>query len=200
MHEDTNVQHKLLRAAKAEFLRCGYQKASLRQIAQTAGVSTGSVYFFFGSKEALFCAAVKDAADALRTMLTVGTQQEYSGEVSGEDNDRAFIQCLQNYPEESMILLEKSQDSPMAGFRGEIVALLEQGFMAFLLRSGGEEADADLIRLLVEQRVHAVLTLSSRRYDIETTMRYNVLIGAYGDTGFAGMMEKYHQIRKSSAG
>lgn len=200
MRAEADVRERLISAAKAEFLRCGYQKASLRTIAQAAGVSTGSVYFFFGSKEELFYAVVDGAAAALRRLLIEGAKGEYDGTVSGEDNDRAFIECLHAYPEESIILLEKSADSPMAGFRAEIVTLLEKGFMAFFLRAGGDPSDAPLINLLVEQRVHAMLTLIARRYDVDTTMKYAVLIGAYGDAGFNGMMQQYHHMKKGSAG
>lgn len=200
MQEDSLVRSKLIEAAKAEFLRCGYQKASLRAISQAAGVTTGSVYFFFGSKENLFHAVVDETADALRACLTEGAQKEYSGEASGEDNDRAFIACLHQHPEESVILLEKSADSPLACFRQELTTLLEDGFIRFFYRAGGKEADLPLIRLLVDQRVHIMLSLIAKRLDLETTMRYAVLIGTYGDAGFAGMMEQYHQMQKGSAG
>ncbi len=199
MEKDMDVRQKLKLAAKAEFLKSGYQKASLRHISKTAGVSTGSVYFFFGSKEELFHAVVDEAADALRTLLIKGAEKEYAGEATGEENDRAFIETLHRYPEEAVILLEKAQDSPMAAFRDEIVALLEKGFMAFFLRAGGETKDDKLIRLLVEQRVSAMLSLISRRYGLQTTVRYTVLLGAYGESGFSGMMEKYHQMKKDSA-
>ena len=199
MCEDTPVRERLVSAAKKEFMHSGYQKASLRTIAQTAGVSTGSVYFFFGSKEELFHAVVDETAAKLRSFLIAGAKGEYDGTVSGEENDRAFIECLHAHPEESVILLEKSGDSPMAGFREEMVTLLEKGFMAFFLRAGGDPADAPLIHLLVDQRVHAILMLISRRYDMETTMNYAVLIGAYGDAGFSGMMQQYHQMKKGSA-
>lgn len=200
MFEESTVRDKLVAAARAEFLRCGYQKASLRTMAQAAGVSTGSVYFFFGSKEELFHAVVDGAAAALRKLLIEGAKGEYDGTLSGEDNDRAFIECLHAHPEESIILLEKSADSPVAGFRDEIIALLEKGFLRFFYRAGGREADVPLINLLVEQRVHAMLTLIARRYDMATTMKYAVLIGAYGDAGFNGMMQQYHQMQKGSAG
>ena len=199
MREDTPVRERLVDAAKKEFMHSGYQKASLRTIAQTAGVSTGSVYFFFGSKEELFHAVVDETAAKLRNFLIAGAKGEYDGTVSGEENDRAFIGCLHAHPEESVILLEKSGDSPMAGFREEMVTLLEKGFMAFFLRAGGDPADAPLIHLLVEQRVHAILMLISRRYDMETTMNYAVLIGAYGEAGFSGMMQQYHKMKKGSA-
>lgn len=200
MHEEANVRERLIDAAKAEFLRCGYLKASLRVMAREAGVSTGSVYHFFGSKEALFHAVVDSAAEALRRVLTEGTRAEYSGEATGEENDIAFIRCLQKHPEEALILLEKAEDSPIAGFREEMTALLERGFRLFFDRAGGDAADAALIRLLVEQRVHAILSLVALRLDDATTLRYAVLIGEYGERGFQGMMRKYHQMKRGSAG
>ena len=41
-------------AAKAEFLKKGFQSASLRNIEKTAGVTTCAVYGYYKSKEALF--------------------------------------------------------------------------------------------------------------------------------------------------
>ena len=40
-------------AAQAEFLEKGYQGASLRNIVKTAGVTTGALYGYYDSKEAL---------------------------------------------------------------------------------------------------------------------------------------------------
>lgn len=200
MQLDSTAKPKLIDAAKAEFLRCGYQKASLRSISHAAGVTTGAIYFFFEGKEDLFHAVVDNAANALRHMLTEGAKKEYSGEASGEDNDRAFIECLHAYPEESVILLEKSEGSPLSGFRQELTDLLETGFLQFFYRAGGKAADAALIRLLVEQRVHIILSLIAKRLDLETTLRYTVLIGAYGDAGFAGMMTQYHKMQEGSVG
>lgn len=197
--ENTDARTRLIHAARAEFLRCGYQKASLRTIAEAAGLTTGAVYFLFGSKAELFHAVVDEAADALRSMLIRGTEDEFTGAASGEDTDRAFILCLHAHPEESLILLEKADGSPLAGFRDELAALLTDGFMRFFLRAGGDRADELLIRLLVEQRMHAMLRLVALRLPLDTTMDYAVLLGAYGDAGFAGMMEQYHRMNRGSA-
>ena len=41
-------------AAKAEFMEKGFREASLRNIAKSAGVTTGALYGYYGSKEELF--------------------------------------------------------------------------------------------------------------------------------------------------
>ncbi|GAA3513379.1 AcrR family transcriptional regulator [Streptosporangium album] len=50
---DLTAQAKIRNAAIAHFVRDGFQKANLRAIAATAGVSAGLVIHHFGSKEGL---------------------------------------------------------------------------------------------------------------------------------------------------
>lgn len=59
------VYERILLCAKEEFLRNGFQKASLRTIARNAGTSTGSIYTRFGDKQELFDALVGDTAQGL---------------------------------------------------------------------------------------------------------------------------------------
>ncbi len=53
-----NTQEKILEAARAEFLEKGFRAASVRSIVKAAGVTTGALYGYYSSKEALFDALV----------------------------------------------------------------------------------------------------------------------------------------------
>jgi AcrR family transcriptional regulator len=55
----------LLEAGKTEFLAKGFQGASLRAIAATLGVTTGSIYRYYADKEALFDSIVSAPAQEL---------------------------------------------------------------------------------------------------------------------------------------
>lgn len=59
------TQEKILQSAKKEFMEKGYLEASLRNIVKQAGVTTGAFYGCYKSKEELFEALVKEAADGL---------------------------------------------------------------------------------------------------------------------------------------
>ena len=61
----TATLEKIQQAALAEFLDKGFLGASLRQIVKNAGVTTGALYGYFSSKEALFNAIVEPHAAAL---------------------------------------------------------------------------------------------------------------------------------------
>ena len=55
---ELETRERILLAAKKEFLEKGYKNAWLRDISQKAGVTTGALYGYFKSKEALFGALV----------------------------------------------------------------------------------------------------------------------------------------------
>lgn len=58
---NTESRQIILRAARSRFASHGYEGASIRSIAQEAGVDTALIHHFFLSKEGLFAAAVHDA-------------------------------------------------------------------------------------------------------------------------------------------
>ena len=59
--KEQTTQERILEAARAEFLDKGFRTASLRTIVKTAGVTTGALYGYYDSKEALFDALVKES-------------------------------------------------------------------------------------------------------------------------------------------
>lgn len=56
---------ELLDAAIAVFARTGFHAASMDEIGARAGVSKGTVYLYFGTKERLFSEAVRHGTEAL---------------------------------------------------------------------------------------------------------------------------------------
>jgi len=60
-----NSKERILQCAASEFLKKGWAKSSMREVAKLAGLTTGSLYFHFKNKEALFDALVKDVYNAL---------------------------------------------------------------------------------------------------------------------------------------
>ncbi|MEJ2886920.1 helix-turn-helix domain-containing protein [Actinomycetospora aeridis] len=64
------TREALLEAARRVFAERGYGPASVEEIARTAGVSVGSVYVHFASKEALFTALVEAQTSADVTAMS----------------------------------------------------------------------------------------------------------------------------------
>ena len=71
----TTTRQKVLRAARAQFARRGYEGATIRGIAAAARVDPKLVLHYFESKEGLFSAAMEfpfDPAAAIPTLLEPG--------------------------------------------------------------------------------------------------------------------------------
>lgn len=56
----SDIDVRIMHAARARFLREGVDGASLRGIAEDAGTSVGMVYYYFPTKDALFLAVVEE--------------------------------------------------------------------------------------------------------------------------------------------
>ena len=63
------VTEKLLESAKKEFLKNGYENASLQVIAEKAGSSKGAIYIRYPDKESLYRALVEPTADEFCNLL-----------------------------------------------------------------------------------------------------------------------------------
>lgn len=81
---------KILACAKEEFLEKGYTDASIRKIAQNAGVSTSTIYTRYSDKEGLFRFLVEPAAKGLKELL----RQSFSdfSSLTGHEQNEKFME------------------------------------------------------------------------------------------------------------
>lgn len=104
---DPARRETILRVATAEFAAKGYAATGINQLAKAAGVSIGSLYSYFASKEDLFLAIV----DQIRALL--------SSELDKVDDSAGFFACYESlirlardsagrYPELNQIYLDST--------------------------------------------------------------------------------------------
>ncbi|HIR52266.1 MAG TPA: TetR/AcrR family transcriptional regulator [Candidatus Onthovicinus excrementipullorum] len=97
MAGEENTLERIRQAGKKEFMRKGFQAASLREIAKEAGVTTGAFYGYFKSKEELFNSLVEEPANVLMERynqaqdqfanLPPEEQRGHVGDISGDCMD-----------------------------------------------------------------------------------------------------------------
>jgi AcrR family transcriptional regulator len=63
---DSEIPRKLIEAASEEFARHGYAAARVRDIVRTADVNLAAVNYYFGGKEGLYAATLKELASRRR--------------------------------------------------------------------------------------------------------------------------------------
>lgn len=103
---DGSTKEKLLRAAKKEFIKKGFSKASLRTICKNAGVTTGALYFFFQDKEDLFDSIVQPVIEHISEIL----KKHFSYESSLIESESATLK--NGMAKESGSIAEEKQIGP----------------------------------------------------------------------------------------
>lgn len=128
-NEEQTTQEKILCAAKAEFLKKGFQTASLRAIVKAAGVTTGALYGYYSSKEALFDALVEESythlLSAFRNVLDdfsrlpIEQQPERMGTVSQACMEELLLYMF-NHREAFHLLLLCSEGTRYSSMKEEL--------------------------------------------------------------------------------
>ena len=173
-------------AAQAEFLKKGYQGASLRNIVKTAGVTTGALYGYYDSQEALFAALVDEpfrhVLDTYRAAvfgfeaLWPEEQVVQMGEVG-----RHCMQELLVYMDARRtafhLILERAEGTPYASLIDQLVTLEVTATERYcgVLRSMGKtvpDIDPRLEHMLVTGMMNAYCEIIIHDIPLADAQRY----------------------------
>jgi len=115
--EDLTARARIREAALEHFAEEGYERATIRRIARTAGVSLGLVRHHFGSKEALRRACDDYAFEALRRM-----NSQLLDDPSSAAEVRRASRRLQRYTARALV----DGSSTVASIFDEMVTMTER--------------------------------------------------------------------------
>lgn len=92
--DTTDIRRRILEAAIPLFARLGYGSASVRELAEAAGVTKPTLYYHFGNKEGLYVAAVESALDLFHQEVRLaaempGTARQRIGHVIAAQTSQA---------------------------------------------------------------------------------------------------------------
>jgi AcrR family transcriptional regulator len=105
--EIENVHQKILAIARELFVAQGYDRISMREIAEACGLSKPGLYYYFTDKQALFLAILDDQLTELeKTLLNIESQPG-----SARGKIRTFLRSIFSQPtHQSAIIRLASQD------------------------------------------------------------------------------------------
>lgn len=126
------VYETVYECAKKEFLRKGFRDASLRNIAQDAGTSTGSIYTRFHNKEGLFHAIVYPVVEEVKSWflevqeLFHKKDSDYQKKnmfyYSGMEAD-IFVAYIYDHYDVFKLLLECAEGTEFSDFLNQLVEI-----------------------------------------------------------------------------
>lgn len=94
------IKRNLIKKGREYFIRYGVKKTSIDELARAAGISKGSFYKFFNSKEALFLAIHEESEDKLRKDM----MKKLAGIEKPIDKLRTFFKSAFDIMEEDPLL------------------------------------------------------------------------------------------------
>lgn len=124
-----NIRDEILRVSQELFLSAGYQKASMRDIAERVDISVSNLYNYFRNKDAIFCTIVEPVVIHFNNTL-----EEYHGNTGHNSNEsidnispkqvldvmtERYTDILRKYRPQLRLLLFQSQGTSLEHFKDE---------------------------------------------------------------------------------
>ncbi|MCR5767975.1 MAG: TetR/AcrR family transcriptional regulator [Lachnospiraceae bacterium] len=137
--DKTESHEKIVAAAKKEFLTYGFTDASMRHIAEAAGMSASGLYKHFKSKEEMFSALVEPAYQGLLDLfhLEADDEEQYigTGDLSvlevGQDAKLA-INYIYDHLDAFRLIICRSQGTKYESFIHDLAVLEEKVTLSFM--------------------------------------------------------------------
>ena len=145
---DHSLDPLILESAKKEFLKNGFERASLKTICSKAQVSTGALYKRYSGKEELFAAVVEETVMDLNDILAQKTVTDFT-QMSDEalvkvwDMDEDYMMWWFRYLEERhdgfILLLNCAENTRYASFQHDWVEKMTQATYGYYLEARRRE-------------------------------------------------------------
>ncbi len=116
------MRQRIVEAARDEFFQSGYARASMRAIAQQAGMTVGNIYLYFPGKEQLFDAIV---GETVRQIQEIPRLPSANNDTIRKMADALRATFVQNRVE-FMILVTRSSGSKYENYKQMLITLAQR--------------------------------------------------------------------------
>ena len=154
---DHSLDDRITAAAREEFAGKGFMGASLRRIAQSAGVTVGAIQTRYRSKDELFVSLLTPLLEDIQAAFESIRGDYYSGEggallahlkASMERESAAILRLIFDHYEEAALLFRGSTGSSLEHYFDRLVQSKVEESISFF-RSAGFVVDERLLGLLI---------------------------------------------------
>ena len=182
---DKTANHeKIVAAAKKEFLTYGFTDASMRHIAEEAGMSASGLYKHFAGKEEMFSALVDPAYRGLMDLFRIESNDQEknigTGELSAWEADRdarMALTYIYDHLDAFRLIVCKSKGTKYENYVHDLAVLEEEmtrSFMTVLKKQGVKIRDFSKkeLHLLTTTNINAVFQAVEHDFTREEAMHY----------------------------
>lgn len=163
------VKNKIRGAAILEFREKGYEKASMRSIAEAAEISVGNVYRYFKNKETLFDYIVAPVYEMLtmHPQLPMNFQFIEFNFLENQEVLTRLILARKTYRDELNILLSKSKGSKYEDAKLKLIEFIQKNFEHFIRDKINQ--NKKIVDEITFSKAFAISLVEGASYLIETS-------------------------------
>lgn len=197
--KDHTLDEKIIKAAKEEFMLHGFSKASLRQIAKNAGLSTGALYTRYRNKDELFASLIQGM------LQEIGRQSEEVGRLyqeAGESrNVNLFLEAIRTEEEiyrnlmfehydDCILLFCKSEGSKLWAMMEEKMEQKAKGTVEYFKSLSKGEVNTMGIELIMSEQLHYYRKVLQKGYDKEKALKGMKEVEGFLEAGWKNFFEE----------
>jgi len=184
-----DIRESILSAARVEFLKMGFEKASIRNITSMAQTSKSNVYNYFSNKDALFAAVVEPTTSGIKTgieKIRAGNLNKTAGSYSLIAQKEVIVKIMGfvfGHQEDLKLLLFRASGSRLSDFKDRVTSMLADVLSDWLAHAAPQkEISAFFVQMVAGFYVSAIeKMLVSNMADAEAAGLFNeFLMFIYG--------------------
>ena len=200
--KDELAVDRIMECAKKEFLEKGFENASMRNIAESAGYSTGMLYGRFADKGELFKALVKDTADSFLDFYRAA-QNEFAAfppDVQfnemhvyvGKKTDE-MIEYVYDRFDEFKLIISRSKGSEYEKYVDKLIVIETDNIIRFIndLNEAGFNVNcvrADLSHMLATAMFNGMFEVVEHDFTREEAVRYIKQLQCFFNAGWDSLL------------
>lgn len=186
-----DIREKILTAAEETFLAKGFRRASMRDIAQNAGISTSNMYNYFKSKEELFYVMTDPVFYHLENFRKRIFEYKADKKFNNQDFLRQFaefapremFEMVRDHHKELLLIMDCSKGTKYEQLKKMTAKTLETNFSENIISKKKKVLlqDSILMNILAMNLIEGILEIT-RNYkndewaknNIESLMKYHI--------------------------
>lgn len=205
-HRDHSLDDKITAAAWCEFSEKGYTGASLRKIAEKAGVTVGAIQTRYKSKDDLFVCLLKPFLNNIEALFQDTKADYYSDaeatllpglNASMQHESAAILHLIFSHYEEAVLLLCRSAGSSLEHFFDGVVQRKIEESILFFRHAGYAAMDEKLPGLLISVQFDSYRRIVAECTDRKTAEKYMDALTVYHYGGWSAFFESLDKSQRS---
>jgi len=170
------IKARIQQVAAAEFLRHGYEEASMREIAKKSTISVGNLYNYYENKEDLFYSLTNTTFHYLSQLLREVNEHGTEGGVTNIDFTQSLVlkisELLKKHRVGFLLMIDKGQGTKYHDLKEKLITVLLRHFEEELLEKNKSD-DSLIMRIAAKNLVDGLIEIA-RKYQNDEWVDSNI--------------------------